>query len=160
MSNSNYNRTPAAQGALGIDPNGSPMEETWSYRSVLVGMPLYLSTNTRPDFAFAVSQVARFCHNSKKRHASAIKTLVRYLHRNCDMGMLSNMQATWILIFTLTSTSVVFMAATRTVPQPPQSPELDASLFLADVPYCGSLTSKARFPCPPSRPNTLLSAPP
>ncbi|KAI2500410.1 hypothetical protein MHU86_14081 [Fragilaria crotonensis] len=87
MSDSNYNWTPAAQAALGIDPDGSPMTETWSYRSI-VGMLLYLSTNTRPDIAFAVSQVARFCHNPKRSHASAVKTLVRYLHRTSDMGMI------------------------------------------------------------------------
>ncbi|KAI2508990.1 hypothetical protein MHU86_5366 [Fragilaria crotonensis] len=87
MSDSNYNWTPAAQAALGIDPDGSPMTEAWSYRSI-VGMLLYLSTNTRPDIAFAVSQVARFCHSPKRSHASAVKTLVRYLHRTSDMGMI------------------------------------------------------------------------
>ncbi len=87
MSDSNYNWTPAAQAALGIDPDGPPMEEAWSYRSI-VGMLLYLSTNTRPDIAFAVSQVARLCHSPKKSHASAVKTLVRYLHRTCKMGMI------------------------------------------------------------------------
>jgi hypothetical protein len=49
------------------------MEESWSYHSIL-GMLLYLSTKTRPDVAFAVSQVARFCHSAKKSHASAVKT--------------------------------------------------------------------------------------
>jgi hypothetical protein len=85
MSNSNW--TPAGQAALGIDPDGPPMQESWSYRSV-VGMLLYLSTNTRPDIAFAVSQVARFSHNPKKSHASAIKTIVRYLQRTYDKGMI------------------------------------------------------------------------
>ncbi|KAI2488976.1 hypothetical protein MHU86_25628 [Fragilaria crotonensis] len=85
MSNSNW--TPAGQAALGIDPDGPPMQESWSYRSV-VGMLLYFSTNTRPDIAFAVSQVARFSHNPKKSHASAIKTIVRYLQRTYDKGMI------------------------------------------------------------------------
>ena len=87
MSYSNFNWTPASQVALGIDPEGPPMHESWSYRSI-VGMLLYLSTNTRPDIAFAVSQVARFVgHNPKESHASAVKTIVRYLHRTRDMGM-------------------------------------------------------------------------
>ena len=85
MSDSNYNWTPANQVALGIDPEGSPMQEAWSYRSI-VGMLLYLSTNTRPDIAYAVSQVARFSHNPKKSHASAVKTIVRYLNRTKNMG--------------------------------------------------------------------------
>ncbi|KAI2500076.1 hypothetical protein MHU86_14403 [Fragilaria crotonensis] len=87
MFDSNYNWTPAAQAALGINPDGPPLAETWSYRSI-VGMLLYLSTNTRPDIAFAVSQVTRFCHKPKRSHASAVKTLICYLHRTCDMGMI------------------------------------------------------------------------
>ena len=87
MVSCNPNWTPASQLALGIDPDGLPMDEPWSYRSI-VGMLLYLSTNTRPDITFAVSQVARFCHNPKQSHASAIKTIVRYLHRTGEMGMI------------------------------------------------------------------------
>jgi hypothetical protein len=49
-------------------------------------MLLYLSTNTRPDITFAVSQVARFNSNPKASHAKAIKTIVRYLRRTFDMG--------------------------------------------------------------------------
>ena len=49
-------------------------------------MLLYLSTNTRPGIAFAVSQVARFGHNPKKSHAIAVKTIVRYLSRTSDKG--------------------------------------------------------------------------
>jgi hypothetical protein len=61
------------------------MDEFWNYCSI-VGMLLYLSTNTRPDITFAVSQVARFNHSPKKSHASAIKTIVHYLHRSADKG--------------------------------------------------------------------------
>ena len=85
MEDCNPNWTPAARDALGIDPEGESMQETWSYPSV-VGMLLYLSTNTRPDITFAVSQVARFNHNPKKSHASAIKMIVRYLSRTKDKG--------------------------------------------------------------------------
>ena len=87
MTDCNPNWTPAIQQTLGIDPDGEPMNETWSYPSI-VGMLLYLSTNTRPDISFAVSQVARFNHSPKRSHASAIKTIVRYLHRTSDKGMI------------------------------------------------------------------------
>ena len=79
------NRVPSASEPLGINPDGEPMSETWDYASV-VGMLLYLSTNTRPDIAFAVSQVARFTHSPKQSHASAVKTIVRYLKATKDKG--------------------------------------------------------------------------
>ena len=72
------NVVPATQLALGSDPDGPPMSESWNYLSV-VGMLLYLACNSRPDIAFAVSQVARFSSNPKASHAKAIKTIVRYL---------------------------------------------------------------------------------
>ena len=78
LTNSNPNHTPCHQAALGKDLEGLPMTDTWSYRSV-VGMLLYLSTNTRPDIAYAVSQVARFSNNPRQSHAIAVKTIVRYL---------------------------------------------------------------------------------
>ena len=51
-------------------------------------MLLYLSTNTRPDISFAVSQVARFTSAPKQSHASAVKTIVRYLKRTYDKGLI------------------------------------------------------------------------
>jgi hypothetical protein len=71
------NATPASQLALSRDDDGEPMDEMWGYSSV-IGMLLYLSTNTRPDISFAVSQAARFSANPKQSHATAVKTIVRY----------------------------------------------------------------------------------
>ena len=87
MSDCKPNWTPAPLLALGIDPDGKPMCETWSYRSI-IGMLLYLSTNTRPDITFAVSQVARFSHAPKQSHATAVKMILRYLKRTADFGMI------------------------------------------------------------------------
>jgi hypothetical protein len=42
-------------------------------------MLLYLSTNTRPDIAYGVSQAARFTSSPKQSHATAVKMIVRYL---------------------------------------------------------------------------------
>ena len=86
MTDCNPNRVPAT-GPLGTDPDGEPMDESWNYRSI-VGMLLYLSTNSRPDISFAVSQVARFCANPKASHATAVKTILRYLKRTRDKGMI------------------------------------------------------------------------
>jgi hypothetical protein len=87
MTDCNPNWTPASTTPVGIDPDGEPMDETWNYRSV-IGMLLYLTTNTRPDCAMAVSQAARFSHNPKVSHATAVKTIIRYLHRTSDRGMI------------------------------------------------------------------------
>jgi len=86
MQDCNGNWTPAPIKAIGSDPEGEPMHESWSYRSI-IGMLLYLSTNTRPDITYAVSQAARFSKDPKKSHATAIKTIVRYLHKTSQEGM-------------------------------------------------------------------------
>ena len=87
MTDSNPNWTPTTLLGLGSDENGLPMKESWSYSSI-VGMLLYLSTNTRPDIAFAVSQVARFSTSPRQLHATAIKTIARYLKRTSDKGII------------------------------------------------------------------------
>mgnify|MGYP000857262147 FL=1 len=80
----NPNRIPA-QASLGKDDDGADMTDDWSYPSI-IGMLLYLSTNTRPDITFAVSQAARFTHSPKQSHAQAVKTIVRYLAKTLDKG--------------------------------------------------------------------------
>lgn len=85
MSECNPNSTPATQAALGSDKEGEPMDETWDYRSI-VGMLLYLSTNSRPDLCYAVSQVCRFTADPKKSHATAVKMILRYLKGTIDQG--------------------------------------------------------------------------
>jgi hypothetical protein len=72
------NKTPGKKEPLGLDPDGPPMKESWSYPSV-VGMLLYLSINCRPDICYYVSSVARFTHNPKQSHAAAVKAICRYL---------------------------------------------------------------------------------
>ena len=85
MQGCNPNHVPATQVALGSDPEGDMIKEVWSYSSV-IGMLLYLSTNTHPDITFAVSQVARFSSAPKQSHATAVKTIVRYLSATKDQG--------------------------------------------------------------------------
>ena len=87
MTDCNSNRTPTTKEALASDEKGEPMEDAWNYKSI-VGMLLYLSTNTRPDIAYAVSQVARFSHSPRKSHASAVKTIIRYLAGTKDQGVI------------------------------------------------------------------------
>lgn len=89
LTDANPNHTPTSHEAIGKDATGTPMKEQWNYRSI-IGMLLYLSTNTRPDIAFAVSQAARFSNQPMQSHATAVKTIVRYLVGTKDKGTVVN----------------------------------------------------------------------
>ena len=76
MTEAKANRLPYPSTLLSKDPKGEPYTEKWNYLSIL-GMCLYLSTNSRPDLIFAVSQLARFSANPKQSHARAVKHMLR-----------------------------------------------------------------------------------
>ena len=78
--------TPAEIKTLGKDEEGDPPMERWSYASV-VGMLMYLASNSRPDIAFAVHQCARFCHCTRRSHERAVKRIVRYLQGTKEEGL-------------------------------------------------------------------------
>ena len=79
--------TPTEVKALGKNEDDDPAMERWSYASV-VGMLLYLASNSRPDIAFAVHQCARFTHCTKRSHEKAIKRIVRYLQGTKENGLI------------------------------------------------------------------------
>ena len=87
MTNGNRKKTPASRTPLGTDANGAPFNENWEYASV-IGMLLYLSSNSRPDIQFAVHQCARFTHAPKASHAEAVKRIARYLVETKDKGLI------------------------------------------------------------------------
>jgi hypothetical protein len=86
MEDCNAKSTPATTTPLGTDANGPAMEENWSYAQI-VGMMLYLSSNSRPDIQYAVHQCARFTHCPKKSHAEGLKRICRYLKGTIDKGL-------------------------------------------------------------------------
>ena len=94
MQGGNGKSTPADPKTLGKDPHGKPFAESWSYPSV-IGMLLYLSGNSRPDIAFAVNQAARFTHDPKDSHATAVKRIVRYLIATKDRGLVFRPTFDW-----------------------------------------------------------------
>ena len=53
-----------------------------------MGSLLYLSTISRPDIAFAVSCVARFCSKTTNLHWAAVKQIFRYLRGTTSLGLL------------------------------------------------------------------------
>jgi hypothetical protein len=94
MVDSNRNHTPTTQEALGSDPDGPTMwsdpdgptmKETWNRQSI-IGMMLYLSTNTRSDIAFAVSQGACFNNDPTQSYVTTVKTIIRYLIGTKEKG--------------------------------------------------------------------------
>jgi hypothetical protein len=78
---------PAASTPLGKHEDSSPRKESWSYASV-IGMMLYLASNSRPDIAFAVHQCARFTHCANSEHEVAVKRIARYLKATKDLGLI------------------------------------------------------------------------
>ena len=76
---------------LGTDANGSKSKRDCpkSYASV-IGMMLYLASNTRPDISFDVHQCARFTHNTKASHDIAEKRICQYLQGTKDNGLVFN----------------------------------------------------------------------
>ncbi|KAI3641430.1 hypothetical protein MIR68_000560 [Amoeboaphelidium protococcarum] len=59
------------------------------YRSV-VGSLMYLLVATRPDIAFAVSELSRAVSRPSQRHWQAAKRVLRYLRGTIDMGLVYN----------------------------------------------------------------------
>jgi Reverse transcriptase (RNA-dependent DNA polymerase) len=87
LTNCNPSSTPALKDALGPDSTGPLACESWNYRSI-VGMLLYLASNSRPDIAFAVHQCARFSHAPRASHEIALKRICRYLKGTSDKGII------------------------------------------------------------------------
>jgi histone deacetylase 1/2 len=84
----NAKETPALiSKPLQPDPNGSPFQQPWSYRSI-IGKLNFLEKSTRPDLAYAVHQCARFTADPRASHGEAVKRIVRYLIGTADKGFL------------------------------------------------------------------------
>jgi hypothetical protein len=72
---------------LGSDMEGILHMEKWNPPS-FIGIMLYLSTNTRPDIAFADNQFAMFTYSPKALHEEGIKQICCYLKGTQDKGMI------------------------------------------------------------------------
>ena len=76
MEDANTAKTPAATTPLCADKEGELFSKEWDYATI-VGMLMFLSTNSRPDIAYTVNQCARFTHCPRNIHATAIKRILR-----------------------------------------------------------------------------------
>jgi len=81
------NLTPANIELLGPSLESPVLNETWEYGSI-IGMLMYLANNSRPDIAHAVHACARYTHNPRQPHATAVKHILRYLQGTKNKGMI------------------------------------------------------------------------
>lgn len=52
-----------------------------------VGCLMYAMTMTRPDLAYALSMVSRYCHNPDSTHVAAVQRIFRYIQGTLDYGV-------------------------------------------------------------------------
>ena len=87
MENSKVASTPVTPGTKLLKATeNSELVDSTLYQSA-VGSLLYLSSWTRPDIAYAVGSVARFCSNPSKEHWTAVKRIFRYLKGTYNYGI-------------------------------------------------------------------------
>jgi hypothetical protein len=60
-------------------------EKRFPYREAL-GCLNYIAVMSRPDIAFAVNSVAKFCEDPQPAHWNAVKRILRYLKATADVG--------------------------------------------------------------------------
>jgi len=70
---------------VGDPRNDEPFNEH-VYRK-LIGSLLYLSTNTRPDIAFAVSYLSQFCSEPSQKNWVEAKRVLRYVNGTVDFKL-------------------------------------------------------------------------
>ena len=87
LEDSHEKSTPSEVRPLGKDEDGEPCSEPWSYASV-VGMLMYLASNSWPDIAYAVYSCAQFTHCPKRIHEKALKQIGCYLKAMQTHGMI------------------------------------------------------------------------
>ena len=155
MEDCNPNWVPASPTALGIDPDGEPMDEEWSYPSI-IGMLLYLLTNTCPDITFAVSQVARFNHSPKKSHVTAVKMIICYLKCTINKGTIIHPTGTLQLDCWVDAAFRNLYTLIQITSLPPPSHAPDTSLHWEDAPLYGSPSFNQPLPSALKKGNIVL----
>ena len=76
---------------LGTDVNGSEAKRDWpNSHPYVIGMMLYLASNTIIDISFAVHQCDRFTHNTKVRHETDVRRICQYLQGTKYNGLMFN----------------------------------------------------------------------
>ena len=85
--------TPSAPDSKLIKKTADDEEANQKKYQEVVGSLLYLSTQTRPDIAFSVGNVARFCSEPTQVHFSAVKWL--YCKHSTTLTCIGYSDADW-----------------------------------------------------------------
>ena len=86
MDNSNPIASPVVANSHLSREDGEPLAANFPYGE-LVGALLYLTSNTRPDLAYAVGVLSRFVAAPRTSHWLAAKRVLRYLAGTVDHGI-------------------------------------------------------------------------
>ena len=92
MNNCNDFPTPIiVESPLETEENGPEVKRYClnSYASI-IGMNVYMASNTRPDISFAVHQCERFTRNTKASHELTLKRIFFYLQGIKDCSLVFN----------------------------------------------------------------------
>jgi hypothetical protein len=79
MTDAKAAQTPLPTGYKPEPFDGTATAALWSQYQQVIGSLLYLMLGTRPDLAFAVTQMAKFAHNPSEEHLLKSRHIMRYL---------------------------------------------------------------------------------
>ena len=98
MRGCNANKTPASLTAPGSDAEGELWDlNHWDCASVAGMLLLCASNNTRPDVAFAASQIARCTVHPEESHARAVKCIICHSTGTVNRGVIVRHDGTFDL---------------------------------------------------------------
>jgi hypothetical protein len=132
MVNCNPKSTPAdsnarLSAAMVPKSEGEKKKPSTEYRLV-VGALLYLSTSTRPDISYSVSQVAKFCENPQPTHWNGVKRLLAWLGGK-DEPVIGYTDADYAGDLDDSNQHPVTFSFTKVVLSPGDAPSKPVSLF-------------------------------
>ena len=123
---------------LGSDKEGAPASASWSYPSV-IGMLLYLASNSRPDIAYATHMAARYTHSPKASPEAAVVRICRYLqHTKSDGLILRPTKKLELTLYTDADFAGHYGTSTEDPATRPNHSQISGRLYhhVCGMPYC------------------------
>ena len=136
--------TPATLEPLNTDKHGAPFDEPWQYDSI-IGMHMYLASNSCPDIAYAVHQAAQFTHCPRHSHANGVNRIPPYLQQTKRNGLFLKPQADYSVDCYVDAGfgGLMTWKINKTLYQ--SNPEQDMLSCIGEVCLCGSQNYKLKL---------------